>query len=958
MTSAPSSGAPTRPPWLDELLRRLPADRVSTRPEDLLCYSRDMWARSLLAVASGQPPGPPPAAVVWPRDTGEVEAIVRLCREHHAPLVPFGAGSGVTGAAVPSEGGLVVDVKRMRHYRIDPVRMEVTFEPGLLGWHLEDALAARGLTLGHFPSSIMCSTVGGWVATRGAGQMSTKYGKIEDMVRALTVVTGDGRRRHLDSGEHGGFDLVQAVTGSEGTLGFITEATCAVRRAPAKRAMRGYWFPDVDSGLHGIRHLMQRGLRPAVVRLYDEIDTLIAGMGRGHVRHASGPREAGHELGSTAGRLLHLLSSRVGKIDLGAPGRPPLDLEELVELLKPDARRAAGLLERWATQLLASSATPVNRLLDAILPRFQVGCVLILGCEGEPDLTDAEAEYARQELVGLGGRDLGEEPGLRWLRKRYDVSFKQPKMYAAGALVDTIEVAATWDRLPLLHSLVRAAIGQHALVMAHFSHAYADGCSIYFSFVMRAPSLDGYAERGGDRPPDRAADPAERLAKLEADRRRYDALWRAAMGAAVRAGGTISHHHGVGRLRTPFMAAEHGESVRLLGALKRAADPDGILNPGKLVPPEALVPPAPAAQPAPAGLQAPAGQPDPTPDAGTGTRVSGERIGPIQPDALLIEVEAGAPLWKVEQALRRIGLSLGGLPARAYLRTLGEAFSSPRPSEACLDMGRLRDRRARLVVLLRGGRRLTVPPQPVPRRAAGPDLGALLLGGGGQGAELFGATLRVQRRPQPPIWNGLLFRDAAVAVQALHEARTLHGSTALQEIVLIKRPLLRELLATDALPAGEYALLVSAGGPVAAAALRELHGRLRALASATEPEPEALPDEVAARVWLPEALLMDEVSSGPGAASAASQRVAAHAARFPAHEQPLSGTPAEQAAILTRLPPGALLCGVHLHGLAVCSPEPLPAGPKSPGEDDGAPLWTTQTLLSAIALPTHEGSHV
>lgn len=948
MTSASFSGAPAaRPPWLDELLRRLPADRVSTRPEDLLCYSRDMWARSLLAVASGQPPGPPPEAVVWPRDVEEVQAIVRLCREHHVPLVPFGAGSGVTGGAAPSEGGLVVDVKRMRNLRIDPVRMEVTFEPGLLGWHLEDALAARGLTLGHFPSSIMCSTVGGWVATRGAGQMSTKYGKIEDMVRALTVVTGDGRRRHLDSGEHGGFDLVQALTGSEGTLGFITEATCAVRRAPARRVMRGYWFPDVDAGLHGIRHLLQRGLRPAVVRLYDEIDTLIAGMGRGHVRsHGTGQRDLGHELGSTAGRLLHLLSSRVGKIDLGAPGRPPLDLEELVELLKPDARRAAGLLERWATQLLASTATPVNRLLDALLPRFQVGCVLILGCEGEPDLTEAEAEYAQEELVRLGARDLGEEPGQRWLRKRYDVSFKQPKMYAAGALVDTIEVAATWDRLPLLHSLVRTAIGQHALVMAHFSHAYADGCSIYFSFVMRAPSLDGYADRGGEHAPDRPGSPAERLAKLEADRRRYDALWRAAMGAAVRAGGTISHHHGVGRLRAPFMAAEHGESVRLLGALKRAADPDGILNPGKLLPPEALAPAAPAAQP------------EPPADTSPAPRASGERIGPIQPDALLIEVEAGAPLWKVEQALRRIGLSLGGLPARAYLRTLGEAFTSPRPSEACLDLGRLRDRRARLVVLLGGGRRLTVPPQPVPRRAAGPDLGALLIGGGDRAAELFGATLRVQRRPQPPLWSGLLFRDAAAAVRALHEARTLHGSTALQEIVLLKRPLLRELLATDALPAGEYALLVSAGGPVAAAALRELHGRLLSLSSPTEPRPEALPDEAAARAWLPEALFADEVPGDPGMPSATSQRVAAHAARFPAHERSLSGTPVEQAALFARLPPGALLCGVHLHGLAVCSPEPLPAEPEGAPAEDGAPLWSQQALLSALATPTNEGTHV
>ncbi|MFO0572780.1 MAG: FAD-binding oxidoreductase [Polyangia bacterium] len=961
MTSAPESGTapvPPRPSWLDELSALLPAGRVSTRTDDLLCYRRDAWARGLLAIAAGQPPGPLPAAIVWPRSVDEVEAIVRHCRRHRVPLTPFGAGSGVTGGAAPSEGGLTMDLKGLRALRIDPERMQIAVEPGLNGWHLEDALRARGLTLGHFPSSIMCSTVGGWVATRGAGQMSTKYGKIEDMVRALTVVTGDGHRRRLGDGGDGGIDLVQALIGSEGTLGVITEAVCSVRRAPAARVLRGYWFPDVESGLYGIRHLVQHGLVPAVVRLYDEIDTLIAGMGRGHVSHQN-PRAtgAGLDLSGTAARLLHSLSERVGKIDLGAPGRPALDLEELVQLLKPDARRARGLFERWATQLLTTTATPVNRLLDALLPRFQIGCVLILGCEGEPELAEAEASYAREELTKLGARDLGPEPGERWLRKRYDVSFKQQKMYAAGALVDTIEVAATWDRLPLLHRQVRSAIGQHALVMAHFSHAYPDGCSIYFSFVMRAQSLDndGLGERA-------------RLARLEQDRRRYDTLWRAAMTAALHAGGTISHHHGIGRVRAPFMAAEHGDSVHLLAALKRAADPDGILNPGKLLPPELQGPPPAMHGPPPAMHGPPPAMYGDTAGRarGEGTGVPaaerpqrGARIGPIQPDGLLVEVEAGAHLGQIERALRRIGLSVGGLPPRAWLRPIGDALLAPRPSEACLDMGRLRDRRARLQALLPDGRRLTVPPQPVPRRAAGPDLGALLLGGGADGAELLGATLRVQRRAQAPRWSGHLLSTAEAAVQALHAARTLHGSTALQEIVLLKRAHLAELLESEVPSPGEYALLVSASGPVAATALQSLHDHLRGrpdLAQSLAKEP--LPEVLAAAAWSPTTLFEDPTA--PGATPpdvAAEAALARHAARFPEHEAALDASLAEQAALIERLPPRALLCGVYLHGLAVCSPEPLGAFglPRPRAGRDEPPLWSAQNLLS-VTLP--EASHV
>jgi alkyldihydroxyacetonephosphate synthase len=130
-------------------------------------------------------------------------------------------------------------------------------------------------------------------------------------------------------------------------------------------------------------------------------------------------------------------------------------------------------------------------------------------------------------------------------------------VFRDGAFVDTMEVAATWDRLMDLYRAVREAITEHAAVMAHFSHAYPDGCSIYFSF----------AGHGANR--------------VESERV-YDAIWSAGMRATSRVGGTISHHHGIGLLKAPFMAAEHREALRILGAVKSTLDPDGILNPGKL----------------------------------------------------------------------------------------------------------------------------------------------------------------------------------------------------------------------------------------------------------------------------------------------------------------------------------------------------------------------------------------
>src|SRR3954470_4942777 len=276
----------------DRLQRELEAifgpRRVSLRPVDLDTYARDMWPRMLLGYREGKPLPARPYAVVWPEHVREVIAVIKLAREQRLPIVPYGGGSGVCGGAVPIHGGITIDTKRMQQIRaVHAAELVCDVEAGLSGERFERELARRGFTFGHFPSSIYCSTVGGWLATRAAGQLSTKYGKVEDRVAGLTVVTGRGEVIETDGPTRAlrGPSWTQLILGSEGTLGLITSARLRVSPAPQLKVFRGFEVDDVATGLQAIRRVVQKGLRPAVIRLYDEIDTLMNSLGH----HAAEP---------------------------------------------------------------------------------------------------------------------------------------------------------------------------------------------------------------------------------------------------------------------------------------------------------------------------------------------------------------------------------------------------------------------------------------------------------------------------------------------------------------------------------------------------------------------------------------------------------------------------------------------------------------------------------------------
>jgi alkyldihydroxyacetonephosphate synthase len=262
----------------DRLVERLRSVcPVDTDARECAEWGRDWWPLALRWAAAGQVPARA-AAVARPADTDQVAAVLAACSEAGVPVTPAAGRSGVCGGSIPVSGGVVLDLQALSGIRaVDDQSLLATVGAGTYGHNLEAELRSRhGVTLGHWPQSVELSTVGGWLACRSAGQYSTRYGKIEDMVVGLEAVTADGRVWR--TGGRGprtatGPDLTQLIVGSEGTLAVITEAELRVRPVPAAERRSAWAFPDFASGLEVCRRVMRRGATPAVLRLYDAVES-------------------------------------------------------------------------------------------------------------------------------------------------------------------------------------------------------------------------------------------------------------------------------------------------------------------------------------------------------------------------------------------------------------------------------------------------------------------------------------------------------------------------------------------------------------------------------------------------------------------------------------------------------------------------------------------------------------
>src|SRR5690242_7406449 len=464
------------------LAGRLPDGTISIGRQTRRQSAIDSWPLALLRRVRGDDL-PAPAAVISPATTGEVATVLAWASQTGTAVVPRGAGSGVCGGATADNDAVVLALSRMD--RIGPVDREsqtVEVQAGVRGDRLEEELAANDLTTGHYPQSVAISTVGGWIAASSAGQASTGFGAIEDVLLGLTAVLPDGEilRCRPVPRSAAGPDLRRLLVGSEGTLAVVTDAVLACRARPAGWEWLVCGFASFADLAGGLREAVHAETGAAVIRGYDETDAAFSFGGLGH----------------------------------------------------------------------------------------SDGCVAMVGFPAGLAGLEYRRRLAAEVLHRAGASgELGARYGEHWWEHRHDTvgTYLQimgpERAFGTGVVVDTIEVAGLWSAIPALYAGVRAALAQQAEVVGcHLSHLYSSGSSLYFTFLIRGTDDHDVQVR-------------------------YLAAWDQAVRSCAANGGTITHHHGIGRLKSAFLPTELGESgVGVLTRIKGAVDPQGIMNPGVLLP--------------------------------------------------------------------------------------------------------------------------------------------------------------------------------------------------------------------------------------------------------------------------------------------------------------------------------------------------------------------------------------
>ena len=473
----------------DQIVAHLQAllspDQVSTQLEDLQLSSVDRFRR--YEAYHGVFSMPLPAAVVSVRSTAEVAAVLDYANKNNINVVPRTGRSATEGGLETAiENSIVLDGSSMdKILEVDIDNMQVTAQCGVCLQVLDDHLRSLGYTTGHSPQSKPLAQMGGLVATRSIGQLSTLYGGIEDMVVGLEAVypeLGVTRIKNVPR-RAAGPDIRHLAIGNEGALCFITEVTVKIFKFyPDNNRYLGYTLDSMKTGFALLREVMVAGYKPSVARLYDIED------GEYHFSHFA------------KGKCVLIFVS---------------------EGVKPIADATADAIDAMVSQ-------------------------------------HAECQKVADGLIEQWFENLNWHPENLLEEKREILEDKK--------ICHTTEISANWSVLNQLYETcmakVRAAIPNLTMLGAHSSHSYLNGTNLYFVYFYDVSDVA----------------PQDELTQC------HLTIKKIIVEETIKVGGSMCHHHGVGKHRTHWIESEYGSSYALLKKLKQAYDPNGIMNMGTIIP--------------------------------------------------------------------------------------------------------------------------------------------------------------------------------------------------------------------------------------------------------------------------------------------------------------------------------------------------------------------------------------
>jgi len=452
---------------LSEIEKIVGKENVFSDRVECICNSRDM------SVHVGVPD-----AVVYAQTTEQISSIMRLANQEKTPVTVQGSGTSVTGASLPVEGGILLDVHKMNKIlEINKENFYARVEPGVICMDLNRTLAKQNLMFPPNPGSELIASIGGMMSTNSSGHRAVKYGTARDYVKALKVVLADGtiiETGYKTPKSSMGYDLNHVFASSEGTLGVITEVTVKIRTLPEYTALALAIFKDLDAGGKAVSDIIASGIQLTACEILDKYS-------------------------------LNVVQDHIDKDVSKIEAMLILELDGAKEIVSRDMERIGAICKKYNVEDFTWSDDPAKA---------------------------GEIMEARGKLVPTLSRI---KPGYRLVAISEDLGVLSSK------IPETIKRA-------------QAIADKYNLLLTTFGHI-GDG-NVHTTFVTDMRSQDEW---------DRLKPAADELAEM-----------------ALEMGGTITAEHGTGLARAPYIEKQLGPALDVMRSIKKALDPNGILNPGKM----------------------------------------------------------------------------------------------------------------------------------------------------------------------------------------------------------------------------------------------------------------------------------------------------------------------------------------------------------------------------------------